>query len=165
MFYGCESLTSVTIPNSVTSIGGSMFAGCESLTSVTIPDSVTSIGEYAFERCTGLTSVTIPDSVTTIDEQCFWQCINLTSVTIGSSVTSIGHGLVSNCPQVESITIYAVNPPALEDNLGIKTNDGEEGSGSGLAAEANVYVPSSSVNAYKEAETWSNYSNYIQAIV
>ena len=62
-FSGCKGLTSVTIPSSVTSIGGA-FDGCTSLTSVTIPSSVTSIGGWAFRYCTGLTSVTIPKTVT-----------------------------------------------------------------------------------------------------
>ena len=56
--YGCDGLTSITIPDSVTSIGECAFYVCFSLRSVTIPDSVTSIGDYAFSYCYGLTSVT-----------------------------------------------------------------------------------------------------------
>ena len=56
-FKYCSSLTSVTIPNSVTSIGGGAFNGCSGLTSITIPNSVTSIGRYAFADCSGLTSL------------------------------------------------------------------------------------------------------------
>ena len=74
-FYDCNSLTSITIPNSVTSIGDSAFYNCSSLTSVTIPDSVTSIGSYAFKGCEGLTSITIPDSVVSIDVYAFSDCI------------------------------------------------------------------------------------------
>ena len=70
-FEGCESLTSVTIPNSVTEIGEGAFEGCTSLTSVTIPNSVRSIGWKAFEGCTSLTSVTIPNSVTEIGHRAF----------------------------------------------------------------------------------------------
>ena len=90
-FYGCNGLTSVTIPNSVTSIGWSAFWDCSSLTSVTIPNSVTSIGWSAFWDCSSLTSVTIPNSVTNIGGSAFAWCISLTSVTIPNSVTSIGN--------------------------------------------------------------------------
>ena len=78
-FYGCSGLTSVTIPNSVTSLDGT-FAGCSGLTSVTIPNSVTSIGNLAFADCNGLTSVTIPNSVTSIGSYAFRYCYGLKEV-------------------------------------------------------------------------------------
>ena len=104
-FYGCNSLTSITIPNSVTSIGFGAFYYCNGLTSITIPNSVTSIGVYAFEACSGLTSITIPNSVTSIGNGAFSNCSGLTSVTIGNSVTSIGNGAFSNCSGLTSVTI------------------------------------------------------------
>ena len=102
-FYNCSMLTSVTIPDSVTSIGGFAFYGCAGLASVTIPDSVTSIGGYAFRSCTGLTSVTIPDSVTSIGWDAFRNCTGLTSVTIGNSVESIGDGAFEGCTGLTSV--------------------------------------------------------------
>ena len=104
-FSGCSGLTSVTIPSSVTSIGESAFSGCRSLTSVTIPSSVTSIGEAAFLDCSGLTSVTIPSSVTSIGGSAFWGCSGLTSVTLPSSVTSIGGSAFEGCSGLTSITL------------------------------------------------------------
>ena len=104
-FYKCSGLTSVTIPNSVTSIGYSAFYGCSGLTSVTIGNSVTSIGDYAFYSCSGLTSVTIPNSVTSIGDFAFYYCSGLTSVTIGNSVTSIGNCAFEGCTDLKSITI------------------------------------------------------------
>lgn len=104
-FYNCSGLTSVTIGNSVTSIGDSAFNHCTSLTSVTIGNSVTSIGSYAFGSCSGLTSVTIPDSVTSIGSTAFYNCSGLTSVTIGDSVTSIDSFAFEGCSSLTSVTI------------------------------------------------------------
>jgi len=80
-----KSLTSVTIPSSVTTIGDLAFCGCSSLTSVTIPSSVTTIGNQAFSYCSSLTSVTIPSSVTTIGSQAFSHCDSLTTVIVQGS--------------------------------------------------------------------------------
>ena len=104
-FVYCTSLTSITIPNSVTSIGSNAFDECFSLTSITIPNSVTTIGGGAFSYCTSLTSVTIPNSVTSIGVGTFRECTSLTSVTIPNSVTSIGGSAFSNCSSLTSITI------------------------------------------------------------
>ena len=104
-FFNCNSLTSVTIPDSVTSMGNATFYGCTSLASITIPDSVTSIGERAFEDCTSLASVTIPDSVTSIELSTFSGCTSLTSVTIGNSVTSIGNYAFYSCTSLTSVII------------------------------------------------------------
>ncbi len=105
VFENCSGLTSVTIGNSVTSIGYYAFSGCYGLTSVTIPNSVTSIRERAFSGCSGLTSVTIPNSVTSIGERAFSGCSGLTSVTIGNSVTSIGYYAFDGCYGLTSVTI------------------------------------------------------------
>ena len=104
-FYECSGLTSVTMGNSVTSIGKQAFYGCSGLTSITIPDSVTSIGQSAFSDCSGLTSVTIGNSVTSIGQSAFSDCSGLTSVTIGNSVTSIGTWAFADCSGLTSITI------------------------------------------------------------
>ena len=79
------------------------FSGCSGLTSVTLPDSVTSIGYGAFRSCSGLTSITIPDSVTSIGEYAFGYCSGLTSVTIGNSVTSIGDSAFYNCSRLKTV--------------------------------------------------------------
>ncbi len=104
-FSGCDNLTSITIPDSVSTIGKSAFVDCDSLTSITIPDSVSTIGESAFKSCDNLTSITIPDSVSTIGDQTFHYCRSLTSITIPDGVTAIGKGAFDYCTSLTSITI------------------------------------------------------------
>ncbi|MGO8929333.1 MAG: leucine-rich repeat domain-containing protein [Limisphaerales bacterium] len=104
-FDGCTSLTSITIPNSVTTIGNGVFEECTHLASITIPNSVTSIGNEAFAQCTNLNSITIPDSVTNIGVGVFMDCNNLTNATIGNSVTSIGDQAFYFCTALTSLTI------------------------------------------------------------
>ena len=104
-FRSCTSLASITIPESVTSIGNDAFYYCSNLTSITIPDSVTSIGNSAFRYCTSLTSITIPDSVTSIGSNAFYSCTSVVSITIPDSVTSIGGYAFEACTKLVSITI------------------------------------------------------------
>ena len=89
-FFGCSSLTSVTIPGTVTSLGEGAFMFCKSLTSVTIPNSITTIEYGTFEGCSSLTSITLPFSVTSIGDAAFVDCSSLTSVFIPDSVRRIG---------------------------------------------------------------------------
>ena len=149
-FAYCDSLTSVTIGNGVTSIGYSAFYDCNSLTRVTIPDSVTSIGNYAFYGCHSLTSVTIPDSVTWIGDYAFNYCKSLTSVTIGKRVTSIGYRAFLSCSSLKEVYCMATTPPTGGDDMFL-----------GNASGRKIYVPTESVNAYKNAKYWSDYKDYI----
>ena len=152
-FDGCSRLTSITITNSVTSIGDYTFEDCYSLTSVTIPNSVTSIGSGAFYGCSGLTSITIPNSVTSIGGSTFDGCKGLTSITIPNSVTSIGRVAFFNCSDLTSITCEANTPPSCDDKHCFYDVDNT----------IPVYVPAKSVDAYKKAYVWNNFTN-IQAI-
>lgn len=70
-FYNCQSLMSVTLPNTLTSIGGLSFSRCQALTSISLPDTLTHIGGFAFESCTGLTSVTLPGGLAELGEGAF----------------------------------------------------------------------------------------------
>ena len=140
----------ITFDADVTTIGKYAFSYCYSLTSVTIPDSVTTIGNSAFYSCDSLTSVTIPDSVTTIGYRAFYDCYNLTSVTIPDSVTTIGEEAFSDCYSLTSVYCKAITPPAGGYDMFYSN-----------ASDRKIYVPSTSVDAYKSAAYWSKYANSI----
>ena len=104
-FTGCRSLTSITIPESVTAIGNYAFCNCSLLQSVTFEgdSELTSIGDVAFMWCDSLKSITIPESVTIIGERAFDGCSSLESIFIPESVTSIGWLAFHNCSKLKSV--------------------------------------------------------------
>ena len=134
-FKDCTSLTSVTIPNSVESIGDNAFQNCTSLTSITIPDSVISIASYVFNGCSKLKKIEIPDSVTYIGSKAFdgtafyntvknWEngvlyCGNhlisaksdVTKITVKASTVSIAVGALDNCKSLDKINV--LNPKCV----------------------------------------------------
>ena len=105
MFYGSTTLTSVTIPSSVTSIGRYAFYNCRSLSSFEIPENVTSIGSYAFYDCRSLNSIKIPDNVTTIGGSAFEDCSSLSCIEIPDNVTALGGSAFSSCDHLTSVKL------------------------------------------------------------
>ena len=118
-FWGCDGLTSVTIPNSVTSIGEGAFGYCPDLTSVYINDidawcriSFADADANPLGRSTNLyvdgdlvTNLVIPNGITSVKDYAFYGCYSLTSVTIPNSVTSIGSSAFYNCDGLTSVEI------------------------------------------------------------
>ena len=189
-FENCSSLTDITIGNGVTSIGVLAFEGCSNLTSVhisdlsawckisypggganpicyannlylngelvtelTIPSDITEIKNHTFRRCSSLTSVTIPNNVTSIGSFAFEYCESLTSVTIGNSVTSIGYEAFYKCTSLKEVYCKATTPPAGGSDMFSKNASGRK-----------IYVPAASVEAYKSAQYWSDYADYITTV-
>lgn len=97
-------VTSVTIPDSVTSIHDNAFGFCSQLTNISIPNSVTDIGFSAFAHCTSLKSITLPSSLSTIQSYAFYNCENLKTIRIPVSVTSIGNYAFDVCPSLMTVT-------------------------------------------------------------
>ena len=150
--FDCSSLTSITIPNSVTSIGRSAFNYCSDLTSVTISNRVTSIGANTFRGCRGLSSVIIPESVTSVGDYAFNGCSSLTSVTIPSSVTSIGNNAFNGCSSLTCVKNFSNTPQSISSSTFSNR------------ANATLYVPKGKKGAYEAANYWKEFKNIEESI-
>lgn len=104
-FNYCENLLSIEMPNSITTIERYAFASCYNLSAATIPNRVTKISEYLFWSCKNIKKVIIPNSVDTIEKSAFQYCNNLTDITIPNSVTAIGSYAFNNCKSLTRISI------------------------------------------------------------
>ena len=145
-----DLLTSIEIPDGITSIGYEAFIGCQYLTSVSIGNSVTSIGESAFNGCENLSSITIPNSVTSIGENAFCQCSSLTSITIPNSVTSIGDSAFGGCSALSVIEFLPTTPPEIYNDNAFTD----------IPTECIIYVPNGTLEAYTTAEYYPDPSTY-----
>ena len=98
----------VTVPETVeglpvTEIGEAAFSGCQTLTSVTLPDSVTVIGNAAFSQCTALTDIALPPQLESLGNRAFYDCRCLTALYLPDSITSLGASVCSRCTSLEDI--------------------------------------------------------------
>ena len=103
-FVNCSKLTNISIPNSVTYIGYFAFSSCTSLKSITLPSSLSTISKALFSGCSQLTTIHIPVSVTSIEDDAFADCSQLTTIHIPVSVTSIGNCAFAGCPSSMTVT-------------------------------------------------------------
>lgn len=175
-FSGCSSLTNVILPEGLISIasrGRYAFNDCVNLKQIILPESLREIGPYAFISC-GLESIVIPNNVSFIDIAAFERCYDLEHITLSTGLKTIELNLFSHTklkeltipesvevimdahiPEtVEKITVLSTVPPTLYDdgNSVIPHN------------ECPIYVPAESVDTYKNAPNWCNYSERIEAI-
>ncbi len=147
-FANCVNLTEVVVPEGVTSIGSAFF-GCSGLTTVTLPSSLVSLNQSTFYNCSSLTDVVLPEALETIGSMAFSGCKALTALTIPASLKTIGMMAFSGCTGIAAITSYAVVPPtaatyAFDD----------------VDKTIPVKVYEESVNDYKEAAEWKDFTNY-----
>ena len=100
-----SSLTSISLPTGLDTIGDNAFYMCQHLSSINIPDTVTSIGEHAMQYCFDLTSIDIPDSVISIGAYTFFNCSSLTTVTLSANLASLSDYLFENCYLLDNLII------------------------------------------------------------
>ena len=153
VFYYCQNLTSVEIPNSVTIIGDFAFYMCTNLTNINMTNNITEIGQSAFYKCV-FTTIEIPSSVTLVKTEAFRYCTSLESVTIKSGAIEFWSSVFALCGNLKSVTVESINPPTVGSQL----------FGASPPTNLVIYVPAESVDIYKAASGWSPYAARIQAI-
>ena len=166
-FKNCKALSHIVLPAQLTNIQKEAFENC-ALTSLDLPAGVVTIGERAFKNCKGLTSVTLPDVCAAVDKEAFRECVALAKIdlnngllTIGDnalretaiaelvlpeSVTHVGKKVAEKCKNLTRIECHAILPPTLN---GVSNNKVE------------LYVPGTSVNAYRSAKNWKSFKNIL----
>ncbi|MGN0236372.1 MAG: leucine-rich repeat domain-containing protein [Paludibacteraceae bacterium] len=146
-FNDCSALTSITIPNSVTSIGEGAFYGCSSLP---VAGNLRYADTYLVEAVDrSLSTCTIKAGTKWIGNYAFLYCFSLTSVTIPNSVTSIGDRAFCGCSALADIYCYATTPPECCDNTFAE-----------VSKQCPIRVPAGTIDAYQEAPVWSTFYNY-----
>ena len=104
-FSRCEKMDSLTINDATTSIGSWAFDECYKLTTLSLGKNITTIGDYAFLDCHTLDNVTIPDSVTSIGKSAFYRCYALTTLSLGENIEKIGSYAFAECRHLTNVTI------------------------------------------------------------
>lgn len=186
-FYGFNSLSSITMADSVTEIGDhvkSEAGTAHSLKTIQFSSNLTIIGKNAFADCTGITSLNLPNTLITLDEGCFTRCSGLTSVDIPDSVQVIGGDAFSYNRVMTGVTIgtgwtgtngigrsFEYNS-ALKKVIVKATRPATIGDDFYFCGDSlrcwqdgfKIYVPRNSVDAYKRATNWSSYKEVIEPI-
>ena len=160
-YYGCSGLTSLNIPNSVTSIGDGAFSDCSGLTSIKVEtgnikyDSRNN-SNAVIETSTnclivGCMNTIIPESVTDIGGGAFRGCSGLTSIIIPNNVASIGYSAFSYCSGLADVYCLAEEVPSTPSNA----------FGNSPVSDATLHVPATSIDAYKAKEPWSSFGSIV----
>ena len=143
-------LTTYTIPDGVTEIGGSSFEGCEVLTGIALPPTLREIDDRAFAYCLALSSLSIPAGVTELSTSTFEGCTALQSIVLPATINEIDALAFEGCTALQSIYCAATTPPRIA-----------AGTFDDIAPDAVIYVPTTSLAAYQTAAAWSPYSSKI----
>ncbi len=135
-FFRCSGLESLTLPEGVTDLSGSVFAYCSGLKNVSLPSTLKVIGDYAFYTCTGIEEMSIPDGTQKIGAYSFFNCLELKTLHLPDSITEIGDGALGYYAETEDTEPQKIDGFILDYQSNDVIHDyavlyGLEGSGSG----------------------------------
>lgn len=152
-FHNC-SLSSINLPENLITIGEYAFWDCSSLKEIILPEGLTSVGENAFDGCSSLTCVSTPASLTEVPYGMFVNCESLTKITFAGELKDIGSYAFRNCQNIEDVYCYATIPPSLSYPY--------FGTFYGSYIEyATLHVPTGSIDAYKSATGWGDFGSIV----
>ena len=152
-FKGCIKLTGLKLPEKLQSIGGSVFEGCSGLTGeLQLPEGLIDIRTSAFEGCSGLIGeLILPENLKWIEDRAFYGCTGLTGITLYKSFSAeIHYDCFYECTSIESIISFNPTPITLVTPLLQESSK-----------EPKIYVPAQSIDDYKQAPYWNQFTNYI----
>lgn len=151
-FTGCSGLKILNIGSNVTFIGNDAFSGCSRLTSLMLPNKLKSIGSGAFWGCSGLTSLIIPDSTSLIGDFAFYNCEELTTITFPNSLKVIGDQSFKGCQKITEIFCKASIPPKVPSGA------------FSVNSTCKLYIPKGTYNDYWLAICWGDFKNIIEQV-
>lgn len=148
-FSSCTNLKTLVVPNSVTSIGYACFEDCDHLENITLSTSMKSLGACTFYKNYALKNIVIPDNFVTLEDWCFFLLSGLEKVKIGKGVTKMNGCPFTLCDNIKLLEIEATVPPTCQKDPVSKC----------VYTNATLIVPEGSVEAYKAADYWKNFTN------
>ena len=152
-FQSCSNIEQIVLPNGITSIQSSALNGCQSLKNIIFPGSITDISSSGLSNCMRLFDIEIPANVTALGSSAFQSNRCLTTVKVRSNPI-IGANCFNACSIMKRYYFYSTTPPVLAGTNVFAGN----------SSDFVIYVPSSAVNDYKEAQYWSTYAGRIEAM-
>lgn len=142
--FQCSEITSIVIPNSVTSIAPEAFYGCLKLKTVTLSNNLKTIGHDAFSGCESLESINLPSSLTKIDEYAFQWCKSLKEITLPAKLQFLNEGAFKECSSLTSVTNLATTPLSIYYRT--------------FTTFGKLIVPEGSEEAYRNMPVWKDFT-------
>ena len=156
-FHGCGTLTTVALPESLTSIETYAFYSCSDLATVDFSrcTNLTIIDMYAFSNCTSLAAVDLSGctNLSSIGQCTFTSCDDLTSMTLPNSLTGIGDEAFYGCSNLDELVLLSKNPPTLGEDALLA-----------VSQDFRIIVPEENAEAYKTAEGWKDVAGSVHGL-
>ncbi len=144
-FANCSAMTSINIPAAIQEIPSACFAQCKKMAAFTLPEQVKTIGSLAFANCAKASKIELNEGITTIGERAFLGCSSIKEITLPSTISKMGGNVFYRASKLTKVHVKATTPPALQDSLG------------DYISKATLYVPTGSKSAYEADNLWNKF--------